>query len=147
MKEPVDHIVRPSLPWRPEFPALTECGYDASKVKVITREAHAKRIKEYGQQRAAMLTCMTCSQTAHRWESWQSDPRKAIGREVEWEAGWHRDRGDQLKDELLAIEALIAAHPEEFRAYLSDLGARREWQQRKGKKPAPEPAAHSWRQL
>mgnify|MGYP001599520162 CR=1 FL=1 len=37
MKEPVDHVLRPRLPWRsPSDPAITECGYDASKVKTIT---------------------------------------------------------------------------------------------------------------
>ncbi len=32
MKEPVDHILRPKLPWRTGEGAITECGYDAAKV-------------------------------------------------------------------------------------------------------------------
>lgn len=32
MKEPVDHILRPSLPWR-EASAMTECGLNAASVK------------------------------------------------------------------------------------------------------------------
>jgi hypothetical protein len=31
MKEPVDHILRPALPWRGDEGAITECGYDANK--------------------------------------------------------------------------------------------------------------------
>ena len=52
MKEPVDHILRPRLPWRSESdPALTECGYNASSVKTLTREEFSARLKDWGQQR------------------------------------------------------------------------------------------------
>ncbi len=38
VKEPVDHILRPRLPWRDGSEgAITECGYDATKVKTLTR--------------------------------------------------------------------------------------------------------------
>jgi hypothetical protein len=107
MKEPVDHIVRPSLPWRPAETAITECGYDASKVKALTRVEFFQRLKDMGQQRCAMLTCMTCSDTAKRWGTWEDDPRKAMDREIAWEwGGGYRardDRGDLLKQELVAI--------------------------------------------
>jgi hypothetical protein len=54
MKEPVDHIVRPSLPWRSSTePAVTECGYNAESVKTITRDELAARLKEYGEQATA----------------------------------------------------------------------------------------------
>ena len=37
MKEPVDHILRPSLPWRSQdVPAITECGGDVCKGCGIT---------------------------------------------------------------------------------------------------------------
>lgn len=135
MKEPVDHILRPRLPWRAESePAITECGYDASKVKAITREAFFQRRKDLGQQRTAMLTCMTCSQTAERWETWEKDPRKAVEREIQWECAWRSaERGERLKDELLAIAALIAAHPDEFRSLLTGMDARRQWLERKSR--------------
>jgi hypothetical protein len=127
MKEPVDHILRPRLPWRSESP-ITECGYDASKVKTITRERYESLKKEIGSQRCMMLVCMTCSQTAHRWASWDDDPRKAIGREVEWETSYRAsERGERLKDELLAIAALINAHRAEFDQILADADARRQW--------------------
>jgi hypothetical protein len=132
VKDPVDHILRPALPWRSE-PAITECGYDASKVKTITRAEFAQRVKDYGMQRAAMLTCMTCSQTSSRYATWEEDPREAIEREAAWESKWRRDRGNQLRDELLAIAVLIAAHPEEFKQAVAGIESRREWLERKAK--------------
>lgn len=144
MKEPVDHILRPKLPWRRNDAGITECGYDASKVKALTREEFLQRLKDYGQQRTAMLTCMTCSDTARRWGSWEDDPRKALEREISWECGWRRtDRGERLKDELLAAAALIDAHPEEFAALMTAAQQRREWNERKAahmqtlKRPKP----------
>jgi hypothetical protein len=137
MKEPVDHILRPRLPWRPITElALTECGFNAAKVQTITRADFAKRLKDLGQQRTAMLTCMTCSQTAYRWRAWEEDPRKALGREIEWETGWigSTDRGYRLRDELHAIARLIEKHPEEFTRLVSDIAARREWLDRKDAK-------------
>ena len=132
MKDPVDHILRPALPWR-RAAAITECGYDATKVKTISRADYARRLKDYGQQRAAMVTCMTCSQVSVRYASWEDDPREAIEREVAWESKWRKPRGNQLRDELLAIEVLIAAHPDEFKQAIADLQSRREWLERKAK--------------
>lgn len=135
MKEPVDHILRPTLPWRPS-PAISECGYDASKVKSLTREQFFQRLKELGQQRTALLTCMTCSDTARRWGTWDDDPRLALHREIDWERGGYysharTDRGQRLKDELLAIASLIEAHPEEFVALIEHIEERRAWNERK----------------
>lgn len=50
MKEPVDHILRPQLPWRRDS-GMTECGYDATKVSALTRPEYFTRLKELGQQR------------------------------------------------------------------------------------------------
>lgn len=129
MKEPVDHILRPFLPWRPQGPAVTECGYNAESVKTISRDELEKRLKDYGQARTAMLTCMTCVQTAQRHVDWQTDPRKALQREIEWEVGWrkHRKNRTQLRNELLAIEQLIEAHADEFRTLVQ----RQEWRAKK----------------
>lgn len=141
MKEPVDHILRPRLPWRSDG-AITECGFDASKVKTLTRDEYAARFKELGRQRAAMLTCMTCADTAARWGTWEGDPRKAMEREIAWEgAGRYarEDRGQRLKDELIAIAALIEAHREEFDAHIAETVGRRDWLEKKaaheGRKP------------
>lgn len=136
MKEPVDHILRPLLPWRQGEDAITECGYDATKVKAITRNQFFERLKEFGQQRTALLTCMTCSDTARRHATWEEDPRQAMRREIDWEAGaWgyrsRTDRGARLNDELLAIAALIEAHREEFKGHIAAAIARRDWLARK----------------
>ena len=141
MKEPVDHIVRPQLPWRSMTLALTECGYDAFRVKTVTRDEYARRCKDLGTTRAAMITCMTCMQTAKRWEPWEIDPRKAIGREVEWETPYYGSgdkHGTRLKDELLAIAALIDAHPDEFQQLVADIEKRREWLKQKTARPRKE---------
>lgn len=136
MKEPVDHIVRPQLPWRTDA-GITECGMNALKVPTLTREQFLQRLKDMGQQRTAMLTCMTCSDTARRWGTWDDDPRKALEREIHWETSWRRDeRGTRLRDELLAIAALIEAHPAEFAAHLSATEQRREWLEKKAAKRA-----------
>lgn len=138
MKEPVDHILRPRLPWRsPDDPAITECGYDASRVATLTREDFFKREKELGRQRMAMMTCMTCADTARRWGRWADDPRLAMQREIEWERGGayysrgREDRGCLLRDELTAIASLIEAHREEFDTILDTNAKRREWLEKK----------------
>ena len=138
MKEPVDHILRPQLPWRNNA-AITECGYDASKVKTLTRAEYFERVKEYGQQRAALFTCMTCAETAQRWETWDDDPRKALQREIQWEAGWRKDRGDMLRDELVAIAELICSHRDEFVSHVERTQRQRSWNEKKAalaRKPA-----------
>lgn len=148
MKEPVDHILRPSLPWRaPNEGAITECGYDASKVKTLTRDDFFRREKELGKQRTAMMTCMTCSDTAKRWGTWIDDPRLAMQREIEWERGSYyfrerNDRGQRLKDELVAIADLIEAHRGEFEASIALREQRRDWLEKKEaleKKPKQPP--------
>jgi hypothetical protein len=131
MKEPVDHVLRPMLPWRSDG-AMTECGLNASKVSTLSREAYFARLKDFGQQRCAMLTCMTCADTARRWGTWEDDPRRALEREIQWESAWRRDdRGVRLRDELLAIAALIEAHRDEFDAQLNATEQRRAWLEKK----------------
>jgi hypothetical protein len=134
VKEPVDHILRPQLPWRIGHEgAVTECGYDASKIKTLTRDEFAARFKELGQKRMMMLTCMTCYDTARRHGTWEDDPRGAVGREIDWEIRFWRsnDRGQRLKDELIAIAALIEAHKEEFANIMTSNVQRREWLEKK----------------
>lgn len=137
MKEPVDHILRPGLPWRSsDERAITECGYDASKVRTLTRPEFYQRLKDLGMQRTAMMTCMTCSDAARRWrDSWNDDPRQAIEREITWEFGGgyrpREDRGSRLKDELHAIAMLIEVHHDEFERLLTTTSQRREWLEKK----------------
>lgn len=143
MKQPVDHILRSRLPWRDDV-SLTECGLDASSVSPITRDQFVDRVKEMGQQRAALFTCMTCAQTARNWKTWEQDPRSVIEREIVWEkhGGRLNQRGLRTHDELIAIAALIAAHQEEFADLLSAKEKRSEWnkmlaEKKKGKRPTP----------
>lgn len=138
MKEPVDHIIRPLLPWRhPSAPAITECGYDASKVKALTRAEFFQREKDLGARRSSMLTCMTCRDTATRWKKaeWADDPRLALAREIEWERGGYwsgrDDRGCLLRDELNVLASLIETHRMEFDALLAEAVQRREWNEKK----------------
>ena len=135
MKEPVDHIARPCLPWREGEAGLTECGFDALKVKTLSREEFFARKKELGRQRTAMLTCMICSETTERHGTWGNDPRAAMQREITWEYGGgyrpRQDRGERLKAELLVIASLIEAHRNEFDAAIDNYNRRREWIQRK----------------
>lgn len=153
MKDPVDHILRPQLPWRTD-PGITECGLNAAKAPTLSRAQYAQRLKDLGRQRAAMVTCMTCADTSTRWGTWEDDPRKAIEREVQWETAWRHDkRGERLRDELIAIAALIEAHREEFDASLLAVEQRRSWNENKAKlaaKPKPDPRAadgFTWRPL
>lgn len=133
MKQPVDHILRPALPWR-DGPAVTECGLDASAVSSLSREDFIARVKEMGHQRAHLFTCMTCSQTARNYGTWADDPRKALAREIAWETVHGRySRGNQLLDELHAIASLIEAHPEEFAHLVAVRTGQREWNEKKAK--------------
>lgn len=131
MKEPVDHILRPSLPWR-QSSGMTECGLNANSVRMLSRDEYFSRFKEFGQQRTALLTCMTCGDTCRRWVTWDEDPRKALAREIQWEVGWARtDRGALLRDELLVIASLISEHHQEFAERLNEIGRRRDWLEKK----------------
>lgn len=133
MKEPVDHILRPQLPWRDGDGAITECGYDGTKVKAITRVEFAQRLKDYGKLRTSMMTCMTCSDTAQKYGTWDDDPRRAVQREIEWECRYRDSerRGVRMRDELLAVAELIEKHREDFDARVQAIGQRREWNEKK----------------
>jgi hypothetical protein len=142
VKESVDHILRPRLPWRARI-EITECGLDAAEVSTLTREEFAARLKDYGKQRTAMTVCMTCMHTAQRWPTWSEDPRTALMREVVWEdagywngsaRGGPEPHGHQLRDDLAAIEILVATHMDEFRKLLSIIDARNEWRELKTRK-------------
>ena len=150
MMEPVDHVLRPKLPWRNDEGAITECGYDALKVKTLTREEFMARLKDMGEQRTAILTCMTCVQTATRWHAWEADPRAALQREIEWEhrGRWDKDDGRRrLVYELRAIAALVDTHRAEFEHAVAQLQGVAEWQATKKEaqdKRAPRRARSRW---
>ncbi|MCP2256290.1 hypothetical protein LY13_005080 [Prauserella aidingensis] len=113
----LDHVLRPPLPWRQD--RMSECGR-AEPQQAITREEFVQRVRQHGQKRAAMTTCMTCWETTERWPSWETDPVGAIAREFYGRHGRARD-SDRLRDELRAIAALVEEHRDEFDGYLTGL--------------------------
>lgn len=119
MNETLNHIKRVELPWRSsEDLVVTECGLDSTNVTAMDRNDFFEKLKDYGQQRMALLTCMTCFQTTRQYKTWLEDPRDALQRELLWENPRIPKRGDRLKTELIAIGKLIAAHQEEFQTYI-----------------------------
>lgn len=122
----LEHVIRSRPPWR-RGEDLTECGKAVSAVTaVITRDAFVAKVRKQGQQRSAMTTCMTCWHTAGNHPSWEENPASSLIREAS-RYRWHQPgkAGADLTfhDELIAIQALIEAHPEEFDELLTGLGA------------------------
>ena len=132
MKEPVDHIRRPPLPWREEV--QTECGRNLADVaQHISIDDAVSRFKDQGKTRATMTICVTCIQTAQRWAyhgggpvetpgSWQADPTQLLVRYLEG-AQWDESRHKAMNAELHAIAAVVAAHRDEYDLFLSSLAA------------------------
>lgn len=116
MTLPLDHVLRTNLPWRQDD-QLTECGLQADSYPTITRDQLFVRAREYGQQRTAMTTCITCLNTTQRWRTWNDDPVEAIGRETYGGRHGH----PRFRSELLAIAALIEAHRDEFDSFIAGL--------------------------
>ena len=120
----LEHVIRSRPPWR-RGEDLTECGKTVTGRAVITRDAFLAKVRKQGQQRSAMSTCMTCWTTARNHPSWDENPVKSLIREAarfEWHLPGREGRDLTFHDELRAIEALIAAHPEEWGELLSSLG-------------------------
>lgn len=114
---PLDHVERPSLPWR-ETDRLTECGLRADSYPTITRDQLRSRAAKLGRQRTHLVMCITCLNTAQRWPSWDENPVGALGREI----NQMRGPSEVFRDELLAIAALIDAHRDEFDEAVAGLG-------------------------
>jgi hypothetical protein len=115
MKEELDHVLRPSLPWREMN--VTECGLDQAGRNVLSNEEFIARCKEYGQQRTAMVTCMTCLNTVQRWYRHGEGLTARVGREIDRVGGkWGLalTDGGQLDNEFKALQLLIEAHRAEF---------------------------------
>ena len=83
--DPVTHIARTALPWRDDALGRTICGHPVSQFadgRVINlRDAHAA-VRRLGQQRFALLHCMTCASNAFRWAEWDDDPVARMEREL-----------------------------------------------------------------
>lgn len=122
--DPVTHIARTALPWRDDALGRTICGHPVSQFadgRVINlRDAHAA-VRRLGQQRFALLHCMTCASNAFRWAEWDDDPVARMERELS--GGAFGKREPIVVHELRAIAALIAAHEDEFRSIVGSLAA------------------------
>lgn len=124
--EPLDHLLRASLPWRAD--RLTECGRPADTVaSVITADELAARVRRDGKRRTAFTVCMTCADRAGYATTWEEHPIGVLYRELH-RVGAHRPTGappnpdfETTTAELRAIAALVAAHRDEFDAYLAGL--------------------------
>jgi hypothetical protein len=117
-KPVIEHVIRrASLPWRPTHDDLTECGKPARNHTSITFDQFTRKLRIEGTQRAALSTCMTCWNTATRYQPWATDPVDAIRREVN---GMRTDTAT-FRHELWAIAAIVDAHRDEFDAYLTGL--------------------------
>jgi hypothetical protein len=111
----LDHVRRPDLPWRAA--TRTECGKPIADVKqIIDRDELLARLQSHGKARTSMTVCMTCWQTAARWETFEQDPVAAMAREV---YGGRRD--PQFAMDLRALAALAVAHRDEFDEYVAGL--------------------------
>ena len=116
----LNHITRTGLPWRPAD--RTICGRPlaelAEGVVLTLADARAKQ-KRLGQQRFAMVICMTCARHVTSWAEWDRDPVARFARELG--NGFGGGRAPELEAELRAIAALIAEHREQFDDMVSAL--------------------------
>lgn len=127
-QKPLDHILRPRLPWRDDD--LTECGRPATDVKsVITVDELNSRIKQWGKQRTAFTVCMTCAGQVKFSPTWEQHPIGVLDRELKRVGTFAPTPGyapapktARVTAELRAIAALIAAHPDEFNGYVAGVG-------------------------
>jgi hypothetical protein len=114
----IEHVTRrASMPWRHADTHLTECGKPVRDHQSITFDDFTRKVRVQGRLRASMSTCMTCWQTATRYQPWNVDPVDAIRREV------HGMRGDSdaFRHELWALATLVEAHRAEFDDYITGL--------------------------
>lgn len=117
----IHHITRDRLPWRPASADRTECGLQAAGRDVVDLAEAAKLVQTVGKTRAREQLCITCFETAPNKEDWENNPAAVMARECGSEAGrYGRGEDRPMNNELRAIAALIAAHPDEFDALVAD---------------------------
>jgi hypothetical protein len=119
----LDHIQRTPLPWRTGAP-LTECGL--IDTPALTVDEFIVKARRLGQQRAALVTCMTCWQQVVTYggsvRTGHDDLVSVLAREVgRIQRARGRTQRAALERELTAIAALIAEHRDEFDATLAGL--------------------------
>lgn len=112
----LDHVVRPSLPWRQEY--ITECGRPGAELPVITKDELVARVKRLGQQRTVFTVCMTCYDRVRYSHTWEVAPESVLEREIR-----RRDPDEirRLRRELAAVTALVDKYRDEFDAMVTGL--------------------------
>lgn len=120
MREQLEHILRPPIPWRDGTPK-TECGLKGDSKSSITFADFRAKFAREGQQRSALTTCMTCWYRAVNGsklnEDWDHRPGAVVAREI----GYDHSGTDLIDQELRALAILAAEHKEEFRQILTGL--------------------------
>lgn len=126
MSDRLDHIAREPLPWRDEH--LTECGREiTATLPAVTPDEVRDRIRKWGKQRTSFTVCMTCVNrydiAALHGDTWERNPIGLLHRELQrcgvYGGGTETPKTALMTAELHAISALIAAHREEFDAYVN----------------------------
>ena len=110
--QPLKHIIRTGLPWREA--TKTVCGKPVTQYApglVISIEEARTLVRQYGQQRAAFLMCMTCINHVSNWTTWERDPVARMARECE--RGWG-DPDPLVVAELRAIGILVERYRVDF---------------------------------
>jgi hypothetical protein len=120
--EPLQHILRPALPWQTE--RLTECGRNPDDFReglVIDRVEVKRLLAAHGKQRVAFMVCMTCfGRSNYSHDSWEDNPASVMRRHCE-RAGFGSDPSLAINVELRALALLVEAHREEFDQAVRDL--------------------------
>lgn len=117
------HILRAVPPYRrygPSRAAYTECGRQASaRCETITRAEAAARIREHGRAAMVAQVCVTCARRSDAYSGidWEDNPAALVARDADSSTELH----ELIVDELRAMAALVAAHPEEFTRELAHL--------------------------
>jgi len=113
------HIVRPPVPWS-LVPLSSECGRATSSLDSTMTLDEARVLREkLGQQRFALVICMTCATTAGRWPTFEEDPLQRLQRERNlWQEG-----GEQVRNELFALAELVNRHRAEYEGLVGEIGS------------------------
>lgn len=114
--EPLHHIQRPTLPWRPDR-HRTMCGRDATDLPTWSRDEAMANARRLGRQRFSLFVCMTCSSVFELHVPWDESPAECVRGYLDRVSRWRStdaDELDRLNAEFRAIAVLIDAHRDEF---------------------------------
>ncbi len=112
---PLDHVKRVAPSWARTTP-LTECGRGVSDTaSTISLDALIEKVKKQGKTRASMSSCMTCWSRVSYGQ--KTDP---VGVATAYLTRTRRIH-NKVALELEALEALVAAHQDEYDELVSSV--------------------------